>query len=54
MGAENSLYKLLLIAGVLLFGLGVILLLYRIFRKIDRAALIEDRHSQQQKQKRQQ
>ncbi|WP_312138095.1 signal peptidase [Sphingobacterium sp.] len=46
---ENNWYKLLMTLGVIFFGIGFVALMYRIFRKIDRKALIDDRKEQQEK-----
>ncbi|WKK58662.1 signal peptidase [Sphingobacterium sp. BN32] len=46
---ENNWYKLLMTLGVIFFGIGFIALMYRIFRKIDRKTLIDDRKEQQEK-----
>lgn len=45
MGEENNWYKLLMTIGVILFGWGFITLVYRIFRKIDRDSILDDRHN---------
>ncbi len=50
MEAENHWYKILMTAGVILFGYGFVLLVYRIFRKIDRNTLIDDRNKKQEEQ----
>ncbi len=44
---QNNLYKLLMIAGVLLIGIGVVSIMYRLFRKIDRNSLLDDRNKRQ-------
>ncbi|MCT1523713.1 MULTISPECIES: signal peptidase [Sphingobacterium] len=46
---ENNWYKLLMTLGVIFFGIGFVALMYRIFRKIDRKTLIDDRKEQQEK-----
>lgn len=46
---ENNWYKLLMTLGVIFFGIGFVALMYRIFRKIDRRTLIDDRKEQQEK-----
>lgn len=43
MGEERELYKLVLTLGVILFGIGFITLIYRVFRRMDRSALLEER-----------
>jgi len=43
MDADNSWYKPLLIVGVLSFGFGFITLIYRMFRKIDRNSILDER-----------
>lgn len=45
MGPENNWYKVLLSVGVILFGFGFITLVYRMFRKIDRDTILENRKS---------
>ncbi len=46
---DNNWYKLIMTLGVIFFGVGVVALMYRIFRKIDRNTLIEDRKEQNEK-----
>ncbi|MGO1596511.1 MAG: signal peptidase [Sphingobacterium sp.] len=46
MGAERELYKLVLTLGVILFGIGFITLIYRVFRRMDRSTLLEERKGQ--------
>ncbi|MGN5955604.1 hypothetical protein ACP6L2_13415 [Sphingobacterium lactis] len=45
MGEENNWYKLLMTVGVILFGWGFITLVYRLFRKIDRDSILDDRNN---------
>ncbi len=42
---DNIWYRILLIIGVISFGVGFITLIYRIFRKIDRNSILEERKS---------
>lgn len=51
MGEEQGYYKLVLILGVILFGVGFITLLYRVFRTLDRSALLDARKNQKDKPK---
>lgn len=43
MGEDRTRYKGVLTLGVLSFGFGFITLLYRVFRTMDRSALLEER-----------
>lgn len=47
MEQEEGWYKLALTLGVILFGVGFITLVYRLFRSIDRSTLLEKRKTQQ-------
>ncbi|PVH25984.1 hypothetical protein [Sphingobacterium corticibacter] len=47
MQAEGSMYKFIMPIGVLCFGIGVILSMYSVFRKIDRNTLQRYRRDQQ-------
>lgn len=47
MQAEGSMYKFIMPIGVLCFGIGVILSMYSVFRKIDRSTLQRYRRDQQ-------
>ncbi|MBA8985218.1 formate/nitrite transporter FocA (FNT family) [Sphingobacterium soli] len=49
MQAENNWYKLLLTVGVIAFGVGFITLIYRLFRKIDRNTLLDERKNTNKK-----
>ncbi|OYD40474.1 hypothetical protein CHT99_18455 [Sphingobacterium cellulitidis] len=49
MRAENNWYKLLLTVGVITFGVGFITLIYRLFRKIDRNTLLDERRNTNKK-----
>ena len=40
---ENNWYKALMAFGVISFGYGFITLIYRLFRKIDRNSIVENR-----------
>ncbi|WP_156307562.1 signal peptidase [Sphingobacterium endophyticum] len=44
MQTDHFWYKPLLIAGVVFFGFGFLTLIYRIFRKIDRNSIIDQRN----------
>lgn len=46
MEVENSLYKIVMTIGVILFGIGVVVAMYSLFRKIDRRALEKIRREQ--------
>jgi len=43
MDQENNWYKLILSAGVILFGIGFVTLLYYLFREIDLKHLLSQR-----------
>ncbi|WP_409151139.1 signal peptidase [Sphingobacterium sp. BS-2] len=45
MESDNNWYKPLLVVGVIAFGFGFITFIYRLFRKIDRNSLLDDRKS---------
>lgn len=47
MEQEEGWYKLALTLGVILFGVGFITLVYRLFRSVDRSTLLEKRKTQQ-------
>ncbi|MFD2743381.1 MULTISPECIES: hypothetical protein [Sphingobacterium] len=47
MQAESNIYKFIMPIGVLCFGIGVILSMYSLFRKIDRSTLQRYRRDQQ-------
>lgn len=46
MNKEANLYKWVMSLGVLVFGIGFLLILYSLFRKIDRRAVLKHRQTQ--------
>jgi len=48
-GPENELYKVVLSAGVIIFGIGFLTVVYSLMRKIDRQSLLEHRKTRKRK-----
>lgn len=46
MEIDNNLYKIVMTAGVISFGIGVVVAVYSLFRKIDRRTLEKIRQEQ--------
>lgn len=49
MERDLSIYKWTLVAGVIVFGIGFLTLLYGLIRKIERRSILEERKERQQK-----
>ncbi|WP_257658621.1 signal peptidase [Parapedobacter lycopersici] len=47
---ENALYRWIMIAGVILFGIGFLTIIYSFIRKIERHSILEERREQQEKE----
>ncbi|TJY67756.1 signal peptidase [Sphingobacterium alkalisoli] len=47
MESENSTYKISMVIGVILFGMGFLLIIYSFFRKIDRKTILDRRREKQ-------
>lgn len=47
MESENSSYKISMVIGVILFGMGFLLIIYSFFRKIDRKTILDRRREKQ-------
>jgi len=50
MAAEHALYRWVMIAGVFIFGLGFLNVIYSFIRKIERQSILEERKEQQEKE----
>ena len=50
MAAEDALYRWVMVAGVLIFGMGFLTTIYGFIRKIERRSLLDGRREQQQKE----
>lgn len=48
MRKEAAVYKWILASGVIVFGIGFLILLYGLIRKIERQSILEDRRERQQ------
>lgn len=51
MEQRSNWYKLAMLAGVILFSIGFLTLIYRMIRKVDRNAIIEMREEAHKKEK---
>ncbi|GGC25793.1 hypothetical protein GCM10011386_17240 [Parapedobacter defluvii] len=48
MGRELSVYKWVLVSGVIVFGIGFLTILYGLIRKIERRSILDERKERQQ------
>lgn len=50
MADERAIYKWVMIAGVIIFGMGFLTVVYSFIRRIERQSIIEERKEQQAKE----
>lgn len=50
MAGDHALYRWVMIAGVFIFGLGFLTIVYSFIRKIERQSILEERKEQQEKE----